>query len=107
MGLSPKFSKQKIDKVKKMRANGKPAKYIASQTGLTVNQVNYILFKKDKQKSKKPMPKAQLAKELEPGLNELFGTEQARLDKLYDEADKAVKEADSVLKRVKRLLFGR
>ena len=87
MGLSPKFSKQKIDKVKKMRANGKPYKYIASQTGLTVNQVNYILFKKDKQKSK-----AQLAKEL---------------DKLYDEADKAVKEADSVLKRVKRLLFGR
>ena len=92
MGLSPKFSKQKIDKVKKMRANGKPYKYIASQTGLTVNQVNYILFKKDKQKPQKPMPKAQLAKEL---------------DKLYDEADKAVKEADSVLKRVKRLLFGR
>ena len=79
MGLSPKFSKQKIDKVKKMKANRKPAKYIASQTGLTVNQVNYILFKKDKQKPQQ---------------------------EIYAEVKEAVQEADGILKRVKKLLLG-
>ena len=79
MGLSPKFSKQKIAKVKKMRADGKPYKYIASQTGLTVNQVNYILFKKDKQKPQQ---------------------------EIYAEVKEAVQEADGILKRVKKLLLG-
>jgi|TARA_X000001388_G_scaffold73794_1_gene65952 DNA invertase Pin-like site-specific DNA recombinase len=79
MGLSPKFSKQKIAKVKKMKADGKPYKYIASQTGLTVNQVTYILLKKDKQKPQQ---------------------------KVYAEVKEAVQEADGILKRVKKLLLG-
>lgn len=77
--MSKKFDKKTITKVKKLKADGKQYKYIASQTGLTVNQVTYILLKKDKQKSQQ---------------------------KIYAEVKEAVQEADGILKRVKKLLLG-
>jgi len=90
-----------VDKVHALRKDGLTASAISKKVKLPLNTVNYILYHK-----KPTHTKAQLAKALEPGLNELFGTEQSSLDEVYAEADKAVKNADSVLKRIKRLLFG-
>ena len=90
-----------VDKVHALRKDGLTASAISKKVKLPLNTVNYILYQK-----KPSYPKAQLAKALEPGLNELFGTKQKSLDELYVQADEAIKEADSVLKRVKRLLFG-
>lgn len=90
-----------VDKVHALKKDGLKADAISKKVKLPLNTVNYILYKK-----KPTYTKAQLAKKLEPGLNTIFGTEQRPLDELYAEADKAVKEADSVLKRIKRLLFG-
>lgn len=89
-----------VDKVHALRKDGLTAEAISKKVKLPLNTVNYILYKK-----KPTYTKAQLAKELEPGLNTIFGTDQRPLDELYAEADKAVKEADSVLKRIKRLFI--
>lgn len=89
-----------VDKVHALRKDGLTAEAISKKVKLPLNTVNYILYKK-----KPTYTKAQLAKELEPGLNAMFGTKQKPLDELYAEADKAVKEADSVLKRIKRLFI--
>jgi len=96
-----KINQITVDKVHALKKDGVTAPAISKKLKLPLNTVNYILYQK-----KPSYPKAQLAKALEPGLNELFGTKQKPLDELYAEADKAMKEADSVLKRVKRLLFG-
>ena len=96
-----KITQKTVDKVHYFKGTGRTAKMISQELKLPLNTVNYILYKK-----KPTYTKAQLAKELEPGLNAMFGTDQRPLDELYADADKAVKEADSVLKRIKRLLFG-
>lgn len=90
-----------VDKVHALKKDGLTADAISKKVKLPLNTVNYILYNKSP-----TYTKAQLAKKLEPGLNTIFGTEQKPLDELYAEADKAVKNADSVLKRIKRLLFG-
>jgi orotate phosphoribosyltransferase-like protein len=69
-----------VDKVHALRKDGLTASAISKKVKLPLNTVNYILYQKE------PTPK--------------------NLDELYAEADKAVKEADSTMKRIKRLLFG-
>jgi len=96
-----KYSQKFVNKAHDLKESGLTIKELAKQLKLSFNQATYILY------SKSPtLTKAQLAKELEPGLNAIFGTEQKPLDELYADRDKAVKEVDTILKRIKRLLFG-
>ena len=73
-----KYSDKLIKSVHSMKDGGKTYKQIASEKKLTYNQVSYIINNK-------------ISKTLE---------------ELYVQADEAIKEADSLLKRIKRLLFG-
>ena len=96
-----KYSQKLIDKTHNLKESGLTIKEVSKKLKLKFGQVNYILY------SKNPtLAKAQLAKELEPGLNAIFGKEQKSLDELYDDADEAVKEAKTLIKRIKRLFFG-
>ena len=76
-----KYSQKLIDDVHQMKILGKSYNQISDVKSLTFNQVTYILHKK-------------------------IPSKQKSLDELYVQADEATKEADSVLKRVKRRLFG-
>tara|TARA_R110001592_G_scaffold6922_5_gene38211 strand:+ start:405 stop:635 length:231 start_codon:yes stop_codon:yes gene_type:complete len=73
-----KYSDKLIKSVHSMKDCGKTYKQIASEKKLTYNQVSYIINNK-------------ISKTLE---------------ELYVQADEAIKDADSLLKRIKRLLFG-
>tara|TARA_R110000787_G_scaffold40976_2_gene101380 strand:- start:578 stop:808 length:231 start_codon:yes stop_codon:yes gene_type:complete len=73
-----KYSQKFIKSVHSMKDGGKTYKQIASEKKLTYNQVSYIINNK-------------ISKTLE---------------ELYVQADEAIKDADSLLKRIKRLLFG-
>ena len=73
-----KYSDKLIKSVHSMKDGGKTYKQIASEKKLTYNQVSYIINNK-------------ISKTLE---------------EIYVQADEAIKDADSLLKRIKRLLFG-
>ena len=75
-----KVTQDLVNKVHHFKNAGRTAKMVSKELKLPINTVNYILYQK------KPVTKT--------------------MDELYAEADKAVKEADSTLKRIKRLLFG-
>jgi hypothetical protein len=91
-----KYSQDFIDKIHLFKSSGNSLEEVCNEFKITDSQARYVIYKKLPTYTKR----AQLAKELEPGLNTIFGTE------LYDETDKAVKEVDTILKRIKRLLFG-
>ena len=73
-----KYSQDLINKVHGLKESGKTFKKISSDLQLSNSQVHYIIYK------------------LKP----------ENLQEIFDQANVAVKEADTVLKRVKRLLFG-
>jgi len=84
-----KYSQKLIDKTHNLKESGLTIKEVSKKLNLKFGQVNYILY------SKNPTyTPAELAKE------------QKSLDELYDDADKAVKEAQTLIKRIKRLFFG-
>ena len=93
MSGKTKYKQKLIDKVHELRSYGMTANRIGHDLKLTTSTVNYILYKKQ----------PSLPKE---GNLEVIKGGRKTMDELYADADKAVKEADSVLKRVKRLLFG-
>ena len=92
--MSGKYKQKLIDKVHELRSAGMTANRIGHETKLTTSTVNYILYKKQPS-----LPKDTNFEFIKGG--------RKTMDELYADADKAVKEADSVLKRIKRLLFGR
>ena len=77
-----KYSQDLINKVHGLKESGKTFKKISSDLQLSNSQVHYIIYK--------------LKPKLKP----------ENLQEIFDQANVAVKEADTILKRIKRLLFG-
>lgn len=73
-----KYSQKFIDETHDLKESGLTIKEVAKKLKLDFNQATYILY------SKKPTCKQEI----------------------YADTDKAVKEVDTILKRIKRLLFG-
>ena len=73
-----KYSQKFIDETHDLKESGLTIKEVAKKLKLDFNQITYILY------SKKPTYKQDI----------------------YAGTDKAVKEVDTILKRIKRLLFG-
>ena len=94
MSGKTKYKQKLIDKVHELRSDGMTANRIGKHLKLTTSTVNYILYKKQPS-----LPK--------DATFEVISGERKTMDELYADADQAIKDADSVLKRVKRLLFGR
>lgn len=82
-----KYSQKFIDEAHDLKESGLTIKEVAKKLKLKVNQANYILYSRERSHKR-----AQLAKD--------FGQD------IYRDTDKAVKEVDTILKRIKRLLFG-
>ncbi len=73
-----RYSQKFINKAHDLKESGLTIKEVAKQLKMSFNQATYILY------SKKPKYKQDI----------------------YADTDKAVKEVDTILKRIKRLLFG-
>ena len=84
-----RYSQKFINKAHDLKESGLTIKEVSKKLNLKFGQVNYILYSKNPTHTP-----AELAKE------------QKSLDELYDDADEAVKEAQTLIKRIKRLFFG-
>lgn len=76
-----KYSQDFVDKIHLFKSSGNSLEEVCNEFKITDSQARYVIYKKLPTCTKR-------------------GTE------LYDETDKAVKEVDTILKRIKRLLFG-
>ena len=93
---NPDYTQDVINKVHHLKASGTKPRHISKEIGMPVNKVNYILYKR--------APEPEFASGIQKDLEKW--AEKSSMKKVNDEVDDAIKNADTILGRIKKLMFG-